>query len=115
MRIALVGAGGMGTCHYMNYRHIEGAQVVALVGRGEREFAAHGIVQLERAVLQRLERDHGRAEYLAERGHVVAGVRINRRVAGQRSLAHERFGQHFVLYADCTCGAGEAAFFPALS
>ena len=28
MRIALVGAGGMGTCHYMNYRHIEGAQVV---------------------------------------------------------------------------------------
>ena len=39
MRIALVGAGGMGTCHYMNYRHIEGAQVVALVGRGERDRA----------------------------------------------------------------------------
>ena len=39
MRIALVGAGGMGTCHYMNYRHIEEAQVVALVGRGERDRA----------------------------------------------------------------------------
>ena len=35
MRIALVGAGGMGTCHYMNYQHIDGARVVALVGRGE--------------------------------------------------------------------------------
>lgn len=35
MRIALVGAGGMGTCHYMNYQHIEHAQVVAIVGRGE--------------------------------------------------------------------------------
>ena len=25
----------MGTCHYMNYQHIDGARVVALVGRGE--------------------------------------------------------------------------------
>ena len=39
MRIALVGAGGMGTCHYMNYQHIEHAQVVALVGRGENDRA----------------------------------------------------------------------------
>ena len=46
MRIALVGAGGMGTCHYMNYRHIEGAQVVALVGRGERDRAHAGAVGL---------------------------------------------------------------------
>ena len=45
MRIALVGAGGMGTCHYMNYRHIEGAQVVALVGRAERP-RARGAVGL---------------------------------------------------------------------
>lgn len=29
----------MGTCHYMNYQHIEHAQVVALVGRGENDRA----------------------------------------------------------------------------
>ena len=46
MRIALVGAGGMGTCHHMNYRHIEGAQVVALVGRGARDGRARGAVGL---------------------------------------------------------------------
>ncbi|MFV0350735.1 MAG: Gfo/Idh/MocA family protein [Oscillospiraceae bacterium] len=32
MRIALVGAGGMGTVHYSNYAHIPGCTVVALVG-----------------------------------------------------------------------------------
>lgn len=33
MRILLVGAGGMGTAHYLNYGHIAQAEVVALVGR----------------------------------------------------------------------------------
>lgn len=37
MNIALVGAGGMGTAHYMNYLHIPNANVVALVGRGSKE------------------------------------------------------------------------------
>ena len=32
MNIALVGLGGMGTVHYMNYQHIEDATVVAAVG-----------------------------------------------------------------------------------
>ena len=31
-KIALVGTGGMGTVHYSNYAHIEGADVTALVG-----------------------------------------------------------------------------------
>lgn len=35
MRIGLVGSGGMGTVHYMNYKEIPGAEVVALVGSGE--------------------------------------------------------------------------------
>ena len=33
MRIALVGLGGMGTTHYLNYLHIPDAQVVAAVGK----------------------------------------------------------------------------------
>jgi len=42
MNILLVGLGGMGTCHYMNYQHIEDANVVACVGSTEsdREKAA---------------------------------------------------------------------------
>lgn len=35
MRIALVGLGGMGTVHYMNYQHIPGAVVAAAVGATE--------------------------------------------------------------------------------
>jgi len=35
MNILLVGAGGMGNCHYLNYGHIPGAKVVALVGKSE--------------------------------------------------------------------------------
>ncbi len=35
MNILLVGLGGMGTAHYLNYQHIEGAQVAAAVGRSE--------------------------------------------------------------------------------
>ena len=42
MNILLVGLGGMGTCHYMNYQHIEGAKVAACVGStaSDRERAA---------------------------------------------------------------------------
>ena len=42
MNILLVGLGGMGTCHYMNYQHIDGAKVAACVGstQGDREKAA---------------------------------------------------------------------------
>lgn len=40
MNILLVGLGGMGTCHYKNYCEIEGAQVVACVGRTENDKAA---------------------------------------------------------------------------
>lgn len=36
MRIALVGLGGMGGTHYLNYLHIPDAQVVAAVGQGEK-------------------------------------------------------------------------------
>ena len=36
MNILLVGLGGMGTCHYNNYQHIEGARVAACVGSSER-------------------------------------------------------------------------------
>ncbi len=39
MRIALVGLGGMGMAHYLNYQHIPEAQVVALVGRSEQDKA----------------------------------------------------------------------------
>lgn len=35
MNILLVGPGGMGTVHYLNYAHVPGAKVVALVGGGE--------------------------------------------------------------------------------
>ena len=37
MRIALVGLGGMGTTHYLNYLHIPQAQVVAAVGQSEQD------------------------------------------------------------------------------
>ena len=40
MNILLVGLGGMGTCHYKNYCEIEGAQVVACVGRTDSDKAA---------------------------------------------------------------------------
>ena len=40
MNILLVGLGGMGTCHYMNYRHIEGAKVIACVGKSDSDRAA---------------------------------------------------------------------------
>ena len=42
MNILLVGLGGMGTCHYMNYQHIERAKVAACVGStaSDREKAA---------------------------------------------------------------------------
>ena len=40
MNILLVGLGGMGTCHYMNYCEIEGAEVVACVGRTDSDKAA---------------------------------------------------------------------------
>ncbi|NLY73250.1 MAG: Gfo/Idh/MocA family oxidoreductase [Tissierellia bacterium] len=36
LRVALVGTGGMGTVHYMNYKHIEEVEVVALVGGSEK-------------------------------------------------------------------------------
>ena len=39
MRIALVGLGGMGGTHYLNYLHIPNAQVVAAVGQGEKDRA----------------------------------------------------------------------------
>ena len=39
MKIALVGLGGMGTTHYLNYQHIPGAQVVAAVGQSEQDRA----------------------------------------------------------------------------
>lgn len=39
MKIVLVGPGGMGTVHYMNYAHVDGAEVVAVVGMGERDKA----------------------------------------------------------------------------
>ena len=35
MNILLVGLGGMGTCHYMNYQHIADARVVACVGKSD--------------------------------------------------------------------------------
>jgi len=37
MNILLVGLGGMGTCHYLNYQQIEDASVVACVGRSEND------------------------------------------------------------------------------
>ena len=40
MNILLVGLGGMGTCHYKNYCEIEGAQLVACVGRSAGDKAA---------------------------------------------------------------------------
>ena len=40
MNILLVGLGGMGTCHYMNYREIVDAQVVACVGRTDSDKAS---------------------------------------------------------------------------
>jgi len=40
MNILLVGLGGMGTCHYNNYQQIEGAKVVACVGRSDGDKAA---------------------------------------------------------------------------
>lgn len=39
MNIALVGLGGMGTTHYLNYLHIPEAKVVALVGRTDADRA----------------------------------------------------------------------------
>ena len=35
LRILLVGLGGMGNCHLQNWKRIEGAQVVAAVGKGD--------------------------------------------------------------------------------
>lgn len=35
MKIALIGLGGMGVTHYLNYQHIADAEVTALVGRSE--------------------------------------------------------------------------------
>ncbi|MBE5800431.1 MAG: Gfo/Idh/MocA family oxidoreductase [Clostridiales bacterium] len=40
MNILLVGLGGMGTCHYMNYLEIEGANVAACVGRTDSDQAS---------------------------------------------------------------------------
>lgn len=40
MNILLVGLGGMGTCHYMNYQHIEDAKVAACVGKSDSDRAA---------------------------------------------------------------------------
>ncbi|MGN0774009.1 MAG: Gfo/Idh/MocA family protein [Candidatus Ventricola sp.] len=40
MNILLVGLGGMGTCHYMNYQHIADAKVCACVGRSESDRAS---------------------------------------------------------------------------
>lgn len=37
LKIGLVGAGGMGTVHYQNYRHVEDCEVKAVVGEGERD------------------------------------------------------------------------------
>lgn len=42
MNILLVGLGGMGTCHYMNYQHIEDAKVAACVGKSDSDRAAAG-------------------------------------------------------------------------
>ena len=39
MRIALVGLGGMGTTHYLNYLHIAAPQVVDAVGKSEQDRA----------------------------------------------------------------------------
>lgn len=35
IKIGIVGLGGMGTVHYMNYKHIDGVEVVAVVGASE--------------------------------------------------------------------------------
>ena len=40
MNILLVGLGGMGTCHYMNYQHIADARVVACVGKSDSDRAS---------------------------------------------------------------------------
>ncbi len=40
MKILLVGLGGMGACHYKNYQHIPGGEVVACVGRTDSDRAA---------------------------------------------------------------------------
>lgn len=37
VRIGIVGAGGMGTVHHSNYAHVDGCQVVAVVGKSEQE------------------------------------------------------------------------------
>ncbi len=37
IKIGLVGVGGMGTVHYNNYLHIEGAEVRAIVGKSEND------------------------------------------------------------------------------
>ena len=37
IRIGLVGAGGMGTVHRSNYAHIEGCEVVAVVGTSPKD------------------------------------------------------------------------------
>ena len=42
MNILLVGLGGMGVCHYMNYQQIEGAQVVACVGKAQSDHERAG-------------------------------------------------------------------------
>ena len=39
LRIGIVGAGGMGTVHYNNYKHIENCEVVALVGISNQDAA----------------------------------------------------------------------------
>jgi predicted dehydrogenase len=35
IRKSLIGTGGMGTVHFSNYAHIDGCQVVAVVGSAE--------------------------------------------------------------------------------
>lgn len=37
IRIAIVGAGGMGNVHYQNYQYIEDCEVVAIVGQGDND------------------------------------------------------------------------------
>ncbi len=59
MNILLVGLGGMGACHYLNYRQIEGAHVAACVGRtdADREKARAWNLPVYESIAQACERE----------------------------------------------------------